>query len=119
QQLLSQFALEVAAVRAAAAAACDAAECGDAGFEIAAAKLRTNIAIGIGTAAAHQVHGAIGFTQDYALQPLTRRLWSWRSEFGNDAFWAVRLGTALAKQGAAAFWPQLVDRSDRLNRRMS
>lgn len=116
QQLLSQFAVEVAAVRAAATAACEAADAGDASFEIAAAKLRANIAIGVGTAAAHQVHGAIGFTQDYALHPLTRRLWSWRSEFGNDAYWAVQLGHRIAAAGADAFWPQLVECSDRRSR---
>ena len=117
QQLLSQFAVEVAAVRAAAAGACEAADAGHAWSEIAAAKIRTNFAIGVGTAAAHQVHGAIGFTQDYGLHPLTRRLWSWRSEFGNDTYWAVALGHAIAAAGADAFWPQLVARSDRLNRR--
>jgi alkylation response protein AidB-like acyl-CoA dehydrogenase len=31
-------------------------------FEIAAAKLRANRAVGVVTAIAHQVHGAIGFT---------------------------------------------------------
>jgi long-subunit acyl-CoA synthetase (AMP-forming) len=31
-----------------------------------------------GVAIAHQVHGAIGFTQDYPLHPLTRRLMGWR-----------------------------------------
>lgn len=119
QQLLSQFAVEVAAVEAAAALACAAADAGDAGFEIAVAKIRANLAIGVGTAAAHQVHGAIGFTQDYALHVLTRRLWSWRSEFGNDAHWSVRLGNAVAAAGADAFWPQLVARSDAQNRRIA
>jgi alkylation response protein AidB-like acyl-CoA dehydrogenase len=40
-------------------------------FEIASAKLRTNKAIGQATAIAHQVHGAIGFTQEYDLHKLT------------------------------------------------
>jgi acyl-CoA dehydrogenase len=53
-------------------------------FEIAAAKLRTNMAIGTGTSIAHQVHGAIGFTHEYDLHRYTRRLMGWRSEFGND-----------------------------------
>jgi hypothetical protein len=31
------------------------------------------------------VHGAIGFTQEYTLHYATRRLWSWRDEFGSEA----------------------------------
>ena len=42
-------------------------------------------AAGIGAAIAHQMHGAIGFTQEHQLHYLTRRLWSWRDEFGNEA----------------------------------
>ena len=34
---------------------------------------------------AHQVHGAIGFTDRYALHHATLRLWAWREEFGNEA----------------------------------
>ena len=48
-------------------------------FEIAAAKLRANLAIDACTAIAHQVHGAIGFTHEYDLRHFTQRLWSWRS----------------------------------------
>src|SRR5215211_7873291 len=34
---------------------------------------------------AHQVPGAIGFTQEHRLHHLTRRLWSWRDEGGRRA----------------------------------
>src|SRR3546814_9024460 len=80
------FATHAAAANSAAAGAAMAIDGGtDPGFAIGAAKLRANIAAGIGTDIAHQVHGAIGFTQEFALQRFTRRLWSWRSEYGEDA----------------------------------
>ena len=47
---------------------------------IGAAKARAGEAASIAAGLAHQVHGAIGFTQEYELHPLTRRLWSWRDE---------------------------------------
>ncbi|MDE8344631.1 MAG: acyl-CoA dehydrogenase family protein [Acidocella sp.] len=81
-------------------------------FEIAAAKLRANIAVDAGTAIAHQVHGGIGFTQDYALHRFTRRLYVWRAEFGNERFWAERLGVLTAVQGGDKLWAYLTARSD-------
>ena len=114
QQNLAVFAEEAAAVNCAAQAAFAAAGKydGAAEFEVAAAKLRANMAIGVGTSTAHQVHGAIGFTKEYSLHPLTRRLWSWRSEFGNDRYWSQILGQRVAGAGADAFWRNLTDRSD-------
>jgi acyl-CoA dehydrogenase len=41
------------------------------------------------------------------LHNLTRRLWSWRAEFGTESIWATRLGRAVAKQGADQLWPNL------------
>jgi acyl-CoA dehydrogenase len=113
QQNLAIFASEAAAVNVAGQAAARALDKGDALFEIAAAKLRTNTAIGIGTAIAHQVHGAIGFTQEYALHPFTTALMGWRSEFGNDAYWAAQLGAIAAKAGGAGLWAEITRRGDR------
>ncbi len=108
QQSLATFACEAAAANCAAVGAAQAmATKGEADYEIAAAKLRANRATQVGTAAAHQVHGAIGFTWEYSLHPLTRRLWSWRSEFGNDAYWSERLGARIVARGADNFWPDL------------
>lgn len=112
QQSLASFACEAAAANCAAMGAAQALDCGDAEFEIAAAKLRANRAVEVGTTVAHQVHGAIGFTQEYSLHHLTRRLWQWRSEFGNDAYWSRKLGSAVAKRGADSFWPYMAGRSD-------
>ncbi|MBX7483441.1 acyl-CoA dehydrogenase family protein [Qipengyuania qiaonensis] len=112
QQSLAGFACEAAAANCAAMGAAQALDRGDAGFEIAAAKLRANRAVEVGTTVAHQVHGAIGFTQEYALHHLTRRLWQWRSEYGNDAYWSRRLGEHVIEDGADAFWPNLTARTD-------
>ncbi len=71
---------------------------------IAAAKLRTNEAVTIASKLAHQAHGAMGFTHEYALHFLTKRLWSWRDEFGNEAVWGRRLGGAVLQGGADNLW---------------
>lgn len=107
QQNLATFACEAAAANCAAMGAAQAMARGSAGFEIAAAKLRANRAVGIGTALAHQVHGAIGFTEEYPLHPITRRLWAWRSEFGGDSHWSERLGRSIVDLGADEFWADL------------
>jgi acyl-CoA dehydrogenase len=114
QQNLAALASEAAAVNVAGQAASLALDHGEASFEIAAAKLRANKAMGIGMAIAHQVHGAIGFTQEYGLHPLTKRLMGWRSEFGNDAYWALLLGQRVAAGGGAGLWHSLTERTDRL-----
>jgi alkylation response protein AidB-like acyl-CoA dehydrogenase len=115
QQSLAIFATEAAAVNVAAAAAAAALDraAGDfdaALFEVAAAKLRANKAIGVGTAIAHQVHGAIGFTAEYELHHLTNTLLGWRSDHGNDAYWAEVLGGMAAKLGGAGFWEEITRR---------
>ncbi|MEX0341960.1 MAG: acyl-CoA dehydrogenase family protein [Erythrobacter sp.] len=112
QQNLASFACEAAAANCAAMGAAQALDRGDAEFEIAAAKLRANRAVEVGTAIAHQVHGAIGFTQEYGLHHLTRRLWQWRSEYGSDAYWSGRLGSTVIERGADTFWPDLASRTD-------
>ncbi len=110
QQQLALFGADAAAATCASRSAAIAASAGDASFQIAAAKLRANQAIGVATATAHQVHGAIGFTQEYALRHATQRLWSWRSEYGNDRYWSEQLGRTVIASGADNFWAELVNR---------
>jgi acyl-CoA dehydrogenase len=76
-------------------------------FAVATAKVIAAEASGTVAGMAHAVHGAIGFTHEHALQHLTRRLWSWRSEFGNLGHWSQRLGQAVCAGGAAALWPTI------------
>lgn len=54
----------------------------EAAFEIWATKLVSNEQATVTVRAAHQAHGAIGMTQEYRLQQLTRRLNTWRADFG-------------------------------------
>jgi acyl-CoA dehydrogenase len=115
QHQLALLAEESAAVTCGALAACVAADRGDAQFEIASVKLRANQAIGIATSIAHQVHGAIGVTQEHALQRATRRLWSWRAEFGGERDWALTLGRSIVAAGADRLWPILTARGDRID----
>jgi acyl-CoA dehydrogenase len=72
---------------------------------LAAAKIRAGEAAGAVAEIAHQVHGAIGFTGEHSLHYLTRRLWSWRDEFGDEAYWAGMLGRRIAASGGAGLWP--------------
>jgi acyl-CoA dehydrogenase len=104
QQQVAQLAAEVAAASVAADTAIAAAERGDAAFEIAVAKARIGEAAGIVAAIAHQVHGAMGFTREHRLNLYTRRLWSWREEFGDESFWWSWLGRNAAEIGGEALW---------------
>ena len=106
QHNLAMLAGEVAAAGAAAdlaAEACARPELNAA--EVAIAKVRAGEAAGTGAAIAHQVHGAMGFTYEHTLHHATRRLWSWREEFGNETVWATRLGHMVAAEGADRLWP--------------
>ena len=115
QQQLATLAGEAAAAGAVVEAAVVAAELGgtlaDAAFEIAAAKVRVGEAVGTAAAIAHQVHGAIGFTERHPLRHSTRRLWAWRDEFGAESEWASRLGDIIARGGPEALWPTLTNSS--------
>lgn len=106
QQNLAVLAGQAAAAVAAADLAAEAVE-GIRVLPIAAAKARAGEAAGIGAGIAHQVHGAIGFTFEHNLHFLTRRLWSWRDEFGKDAFWQNRLGRHMAMAGADRLWAEI------------
>jgi acyl-CoA dehydrogenase len=106
QHNLATLAGEVAAASAAADAAAEACARPEIAIgEIAIAKVRGGEAAGTGAAIAHQVHGAMGFTYEHSLHHATRRLWSWREEFGNEAVWAARLGRMVAERGADELWP--------------
>jgi acyl-CoA dehydrogenase len=59
--------------------------------QTASAKARASEAAGIVAANAHQAHGAIGYTAEYALSTYTRRLWRWREEYGDENQWALAL----------------------------
>ena len=76
-----------------------AAATGTASLEIVATKSVANRHAGLAVRAAHQAHGAIGMTREYRLQHLTRRLHTWRGEFGDETSLNLRLGAAMADSG--------------------
>jgi acyl-CoA dehydrogenase len=110
QHNLAVLAGHTAAAGMAAAAAFRAAERGDPAFEAAAAKIRVGEAAGIGAGIAHQSHGAIGFTYEHHLHFVTRRLWSWRAEFGGEGEWSLRLGRQVCARGADQLWADVTAR---------
>lgn len=97
---------EWAATSAAAAFAFEQAEGAGAELSIAAAEVRVGEAAGKAASIAHATHGAMGFTYEHTLQFSTRRLWSWRSEFGHHAWWSRRIGAAVCSSDAP-FWEQV------------
>jgi len=110
QQQIAALAANAAAAGAGADAAIAAAETGDAAFEIACAKARIGEAATLAASVAHQVHGAMGFTREHALHRNTTRLWSWREEFGDEAWWWAELGRTAARLGGDGLWPFLTAR---------
>ena len=115
QQNLARLAGETAAALVAAGSATDTIASGgilgDAVMlEAAAAKIRAGEAAAEGAAIAHQVFGAIGFTNEHVLHRFTLRLLGWRDDFGSESHWAAALGAMVAARGAQQFWPMLAAR---------
>ena len=108
QQNIAVLATQAAAARAAAESGSEAIDDWLTGYgealthSIAAmsAKIRTGEAAGQACAIAHQVFGAIGFTEEHELHRFTKRLWSWRDECGNEAFWSLALGERVLVSGS-------------------
>ena len=115
QQNLARLAGEVAAALAVSGSAADAigqeSAFDEAVFlEAASAKIRCAEAATEGAGIAHQVFGAIGFTDEHVLHRYTLRLLAWRDDFGNESYWAAELGKRVAQQGADEFWPLVASR---------
>lgn len=90
-------------------AAADGPVAGDAVSAVLAAKAQASYGAGIVAAIAHQLHGAIGTTEEHRLRLTTTRLWSWRDEDGSEAECFAELGrTALgAAPRPGGLWPWL------------
>jgi acyl-CoA dehydrogenase len=77
------------------------------GLAITAAKAVAGPAATAICAIAHQLHGAIGFTDEHPLHLATTRLWAWREEYGSDHEWAARLAERALAGNGGALWPML------------
>ncbi|MFP6804616.1 MAG: acyl-CoA dehydrogenase family protein [Pseudomonadales bacterium] len=103
QQQLAILAGEVAACQMASHSVVDSfSTLGE--LDIAIGKARIGEAVSICTDIAHQVHGAMGYTREHSLNHRTRRLWSWREEYGNEREWQKLVGRHFAAQGADKLW---------------
>ena len=106
-QAVQQHLVTIAQQVALASVAADATARRPGRFEIAAGKLLANRAALSAGRAAHQVLGARGTTSEHPLGQLTRRLWAWRSEYGDEHHWSTRLGAGVARAGADSVYPAI------------
>jgi acyl-CoA dehydrogenase len=104
QQALARLASETAASQAASAFACGQADKGDAEFGAMVGMARAGRSAGVGAEIAHQVFGAIGFTDEHALHYYTRRLWQWRASARSEQWWAEQLGERVIAGGGQGLW---------------
>jgi acyl-CoA dehydrogenase len=77
---------------------------------VVAAKAQASDSAGTVAAIAHQLHGAIGTTEEHRLRLTTTRLWSWRDEDGTAAECSAELGQAAldAARPGGGLWAWLV-----------
>jgi alkylation response protein AidB-like acyl-CoA dehydrogenase len=108
QRLVATVAEEAAAAEAMTLGAAERLDAGDS-LACAAAKIRVGQAAARCAVAAHQVHGAIGFTDEHSLKDYTTRLWAWRDEYGDEMFWSKYLGERLMEIDGS-FWEAVTER---------
>lgn len=58
---------------------------------------------------AHQVHGAMGMSQEYALGWYTTHMWAWTEEAGRPEFWNTYIGEAFLEQSNRDLWVSITD----------
>ena len=103
-----QHQLAILAGEAAACQRCaDAVLTADNQLDIAIGKARTGEAVTLVSDISHQVHGAIGYTLEHALNLRTRRLWQWRDEYGTERDWQIVIGKQFCKTGAESLWAEI------------
>ena len=78
---------------------------------IASARSRLGDATDAAIAISHQIHGALGFSREYALNARTRRLMAWRDNFGSVGYWRRALASEFAGLDRDGFWPAITDAS--------
>jgi acyl-CoA dehydrogenase len=109
QNLIADIAAESALARAATEAALTAAVTSDwsapnLDFLVAVARSCADHAASVVVRNAHQVHGAVGTTNEHRLHEFTRAALAWRSEFGSVARWDEQVTAAALAAGANGLW---------------
>jgi acyl-CoA dehydrogenase len=56
---------------------------------------------------AHQLHGAIGTTEEYPLHRFTQRLWAWRDFDRTSRDWATVVGRDALRGGEQSIWDKM------------
>ncbi len=100
QHQLAVMAEHVAAARIAVAGAFTKGTQHPSRLPAAIAKARASEAVTVVASIAHAVHGAIGVTEEYDLQLLTRRMHAWRMAHGSEVHWHRVIGRALLDSSA-------------------
>lgn len=108
-QVIQQMLAELADHMLASAGIAEAAAESGSDALIAAARSRLGDAADAAITVGHQVHGAMGFSKEYALNHRTRRLMSWRDDFGSVQYWRRQLAGAFISCSREAFWPAVAD----------
>lgn len=109
QNLVADIAGEAALARAATEAAlADAVRTDWSGtnveFLVAVARSCAGHAASVVVRNAHQIHGAIGTTQEHRLHEYTKPALAWRSEYGSTHFWDDKLTRAAIAAGRDNLW---------------
>ncbi len=74
------------------------------------AKAQAGRAAGIVSKHAHQVMGAIGFTEEHSLHHYSKRLWTWRDDWLPQSQCELEIGHLAFAAGGEGLWPMIVDR---------
>lgn len=107
QQAVQQMLALLADHMLAAEAITDAAAASPSPRLIAAARARVGDASDCAIEVGHQVHGAMGYTREYALNYRTRNLIAWRDQFGSVLDWKAELGRMFVGVSRDDLWPAI------------
>jgi acyl-CoA dehydrogenase len=107
QQAVQQMLALLADHMLAGTAITDAAAANPSSLLIAAARARLGEASDCAIEVGHQVHGAIGFTREYALNYRTRNLIAWRDQYGSVLEWKAELGRMFIGVSRDDLWPAI------------
>jgi acyl-CoA dehydrogenase len=109
QHQLAEAVSELTITEAALASALEAYDNGETDTLLwASAKAQAGVAATKVAATAHQLMGAIGFTEEHALHHFTKKLWHWRDSWGRQAACEIAIGQA-ACTALDGLWPYIAD----------